>query len=72
MITKQQELRIKSGATLVWENEDRSLSADVDKNDKGEFRIWFNGTFVKMGKTLKPIDAKLSDLVRKHKLTFVN
>jgi len=72
MITENQLQRINSGATIVWENENTVLSAEIDKNEKGFFRLWFNGVFLAVSKRINVVENKLSDVVKKHDLTLIN
>jgi len=71
-MTTTQIQRIKAGGEIVFENEDLHLSATVDSNTKGEFRIWFNGAFIKITKTFKSIETKMDELILKHDLKAAN
>jgi hypothetical protein len=70
------EKGLKSGKEFSFIDGEGMLQADVsfEKSRSGHmmFKIWFNGTIVKMTKTFKPIQTKVNDLVEKFELTPVN
>lgn len=69
------EKGLKSGKEFSFIDGEGMLQADVsyEKSRSGQmmFKIWFNGTIVKMTKTFKPIQTKVNELIEKYKLTAI-
>lgn len=62
---------IQNGNRFVFENRegDNWDSAEIDQNDKGEFRILFNGAFIWIGKFFPALQKRFDTLCEKWNLT---
>lgn len=58
---------ILNGNVLSFETKDKEniRVAEIDINTKGEFRLWFNGCFLWMGKTFKSLQKRFDTLNEK-------
>jgi hypothetical protein len=59
------ESELRQGKTYEFDTPDGSRTAEVDFSERGDFRIWFNGTFIHVSKTFKALDSRLTKLADK-------
>lgn len=64
---KLDKKEILSGNILTFETKDKEdlRGAEIDINKKGEFRIWFNGCFIWIGKTFQCLQKRFDTLNEK-------
>lgn len=74
MTNSELKKALKSGEIITLTNNEEYLEAEVSykKTRWGgcEYKIFFNGAFVKITKTFEPIIKKLDELVKKYNLTL--
>lgn len=63
-----------NGETIEFENENFNLELSHGKTLSGgkAFKVFFNGAFVSISKTFKPLEKKALELISKHNLQPVN
>ena len=64
------EKELINGKVFRFENKENVMEVAYKKNPKGAslYTVWFNGRFVKLTKTLPPVQRKVSELIDTYNL----
>ncbi|HAY3591735.1 TPA: hypothetical protein JRX31_001443 [Elizabethkingia anophelis] len=65
---------LANGEIIEFENEDFNLELSHNETLSGgkAFKVYFNGAFVTISKTFKPLEKKALELINKHNLQPVS
>lgn len=65
---KLSENEMRYGSIYEYTTPDGSRTATLDYSERGDFRIYFNGTFLHLSKTFKSFEKRFIELANKWEL----